>query len=121
VGNKLMFSPVLFLRDNENIFKSDKRDFPIYFGFPYQANYVINIAIPNTYEITKIPEDINLSLPENLGTYSYHIEKTDNGIKLIVSTAISASIIPNTMYKELKDFFEKMFNKENEKVILSRK
>ena len=121
VGSKLMFSPVLFLRDNENIFKSDKRDFPIYFGFPYQANYVINIAIPDTYEITKIPEDINLSLPENLGAYSYHIEKTDNGIKLIVSTAISASIIPNTMYKELKDFFEKMFNKENEKIILSRK
>ncbi len=121
VGNKLMFSPVLFLRDNENIFKSDKRDFPIYFGYPYKSDYVINIVIPESYEITKMPEDINLSLPENSGTYSYHIEKTDNGLKLTVSNAISAAIIPNTLYKELKDFFEKIFNKENEKVILSKK
>ena len=121
VGDKLVFSPVLFLKDKENIFKSEKRNFPIYFGYPYKGDYTINISIPNTYKVEKLPDNITLSLPENQGTYTYQIQKTENGISLTIKTNISSSIIPNTMYKELKDFFEKMFNKEHEKVILSRK
>ncbi len=121
VGDKLVFSPVLFLKDNENVFKSEERNFPIYFGFPFKISYKINISIPDTYTIEKLPENMTLSLPENMGNYSYQIQNTGNKITLIVVSDISTSIYPNTLYKELKDFFEKIFTKEHEKVILSKK
>ncbi len=121
VGGKLVFSPLLFLKEKENIFKSDKRDFPIYFGYPYMSDYTVNIAVPDTYEIVKLPENISLSLPENIGAYSYQIQKTPKGIGLSVKMNISTPMIPNTLYGEVKNFFEKIFNKENEKVIIEKK
>ena len=120
VGNKSMFYPALFFRTKENYFKSDKRKFPIYFAYPKALSYIIDIHIPESYKIQKLPENASFNLPENMGSYTYKIQQTPRGIRLQIEIKISQAVIPVTRYKELKDFFEKIVSKENEPVILSK-
>ena len=121
IGDKLIFNPVLFLHEKENIFKSDKRDFPVYFGFPMMFHYDIKLKLPENYKVEKLPENTTFSTPEGTATYSYQIKQTSFGIELIVEKKISEPFIPNTQYQTLKEFFGKIVDKENEKVILSKK
>ncbi len=61
VGDKLVFSPALFFKSNENIFKADKRYLPIYFGFPYSYSNNINFKLPEGYKIERLPESQTFS------------------------------------------------------------
>ena len=121
IGNRLILNPVLFLREKENVFKSDKRDFPVYFGYPMMFSYDIKLKLPEKYQIEKLPENTNFSTPDGSATYTYQIKKTNDGIELLIENKLSEPIIPNTQYQSLKDYFGKIVDKENEKVILSKK
>ncbi len=118
IDNKLVFSPTLFLKEGENVFKSDTREFPIYFAYPFYDDYEIIIMLPQGYTIEKLPENVSFNLPDNMGSYEYTIEQTSTGIKLSIKEKINNAILPNTIYKELKDFYGKIVDKENEKVVL---
>ena len=121
IGPKKSFNPALFLTEKENVFKSDKRDFPVYFGYPFMFSSVITIKVPPTYQIEKLPENAIYTLPENMGSFTYTISQNDNVIKLVIEQKINKPIIPNTQYSALKDFMGKIVQKENEKVILKNK
>ncbi len=121
IGPKKSFNPALFLTEKENVFKSDKRDFPVYFGYPFMFSSTITIKVPPTYQIEKLPENVTYTLPENLGSFTYTISQNNNVIKLVIEQKINAPIIPNTQYSVLKDFMGKIVQKENEKVILKNK
>lgn len=121
IGNKIVLNPVLFLHEKENVFKSDKRDFPVYFGFPMMFSYDIKLKLPSGYKIEKLPENTTFSTPDGTATYSYQIKQTGDGIELVIENKISEPVIPNTQYQSLKDYFGKVVDKENEKVILSKK
>ena len=41
----------------------------------WQDRYVLNILLPEGYEITSKPEDINLVLAYNMGGFKYKIVK----------------------------------------------
>src|SRR5690606_6989067 len=43
IGDKLYFSPLLFLTEKENPFKSEDRKYPVDFSFPRESRYMINI------------------------------------------------------------------------------
>ena len=121
VGNKIIFSPLLFLKQKENIFKSDKRNYPIFFSFPRLDIYETNIIIPAGYKIEKLPEKLTYEMPDNMGTYVYTSELKGNKIVTKVITSINYSLIPNTQYKAVKDFFNQIVLKEDEKIVLIKK
>jgi len=121
IGPKISFNPALFLTEKENVFKSDKREFPVYFGYPFMSIYTIMIKIPDAYQIEKLPENVTYVLPENIGTFTYTISQNNNVIKLVIEQEINEPIIPSLQYADLKDFMGKIVQKENEKVILKNK
>jgi len=121
IGNRIVLNPVLYLREKENVFKSDKRNFPVYFGYPMMFSYQIKLTIPENYQITKLPENTSFSTPDGAASYLYQIKKNGNSIELVIENKISEPIIPSMQYADLKAYFDKVVNKENEKVILSKK
>ncbi len=120
IGNKIIINPVLFLHEKENVFKSDKREFPVYFGFPMMFKYIINIKLPAGYKIEKLPANAGFGTPEGTASYSYQIKQTNTGINLTIENKISEPVIPVTQYHSLKEYFDKTVDKENEKLILSK-
>ncbi len=120
VGDKLYFSPMVFMATKESPFKPESRQYPIDFGYPMKDRYIINIAIPEGYKVELLPENAVFNLGENMGMYRYLISQVGNKLQLSVEFAINKSFMAAEEYGNLKKFYELLIAKENEKVVLSK-
>jgi hypothetical protein len=120
INDKIYLSPMLFLTDKENIFKQEVREYPVDFGYPFESKIYINIDIPQGYKVEFLPKAANLLTGDNIGAFSYMVENTDDKIKMIVTTTMNMAIVPADFYDVLKEFYQGMITKENEKIILTK-
>lgn len=120
LGDKIYFSPLFFEGEKENPFILEKRDYPIDFVFPWQERLMVNIKIPEGYEITSMPENLRLVLPNKSGSFTYNIRESDGGIQLLVDVRINQAIIPAHEYGNIKELYRNIIEKETEKVVLSK-
>jgi len=120
IGDKMYVSPLLFLSVSENPFKQEKREYPVDFGYPTQDKYNINIEIPAGYTVESLPTAINLVTGDDLGAFKYIIANSGNKIQISITTDINTAIVPADYYDILKDFFQKMVDKQNEKIVLKK-
>lgn len=118
IGNNIYFSPLFFLRDNDNPFKLEKREFPVDFGYPSASKYRISIKLPENYVIESMPEPKELMMPDNLGSFKYNISANGSTIQLVIDTEINESIISSLYYDILKEYFKQLIEKQNEKIVL---
>jgi hypothetical protein len=120
IADKLYFTPMFNLRSTENPFKSEKRDFPVDYGYAWEDKFLINIEIPEGYRVESVPESTSVLLPENMGRFTYLIKATDKAVNLTVSVTSETAIVPPHHYNNLKDFYTMLVQKQNEKVVLSK-
>ena len=118
IGDKLYFSPMLFLASAENPFKLDKREYPVDFVYPQHDSYMINLEIPQGYVVEALPEPTVIQLPEGYGEYKFNISEEENKITLRITSDLNRAMVPPHYYTILKDYFGKLLEKESEKVIL---
>jgi hypothetical protein len=120
IGDKIYLSPLLFLNVSENPFKQEKREYPVDFGYPNQEKLNITLEIPEGYTVESIPTVINLSTGDEIGLFKYNIANSGNKIQVSISTDINTAIVPADYYQVLKEFFKKMIEKQNEKIVLKK-
>jgi hypothetical protein len=120
IEGKIYIAPLLFYNDTKNPFVEDKRQMPIYFGFPKQEKYNLNIEIPPGYKVESLPESVKVSTVDGIASFSINILSVGNKIQIAVKKEISKAIVSADYYDVLKDFFQQMINKENEKIVLTK-
>lgn len=120
ISNKLYFSPMLHLCMMESPFKSEKREYPVDYGFPWEDKYMITINIPQGYEVESLPKSISLSLPDNMGTFKYLVSENNNVINLRAMLSTNSAVVPSTYYDSLKEFYRQIVEKETEKIVLHK-
>jgi transglutaminase-like putative cysteine protease len=118
IGNKIYINPLLFFSDTETPFKAEKREYPVDFIYPREDKYVINLMIPQGYKIESLPQTLNLGMEENLGSFKFSTGATGSNIQVVVQYTINYASVPADFYPTLKDFFGKMIDKQNEKIVL---
>jgi hypothetical protein len=119
-SDEVVFSPLFFLRINENPFKEDERSYPINFGYKQERKRIISIKIPEGFEIKLLPQSVKISLPEDIGYFQYQISITANSINLVKEFKINQAVIPSHLNLELKSFFEQLIKKESEKIVFQK-
>ncbi|SEA24928.1 DUF3857 domain-containing protein [Psychroflexus halocasei] len=120
IGGKLYISPMLFLALDENPFKTKTRDYPIDFTYPRESKLMLTINIPEGYMPDYVPEQSVIALPNDKGMFKYFAAANENKIQLSVTTTIKANILPADFYQSLKEFFQTIVEKENEKIVLKK-
>ncbi|WP_100609953.1 DUF3857 domain-containing protein [Confluentibacter lentus] len=120
IGNKLYFSPLFFLKTNENPFKLEKREFPVDFGYPSETAYRMIINVPEGYKVESMPQPAVVMMPDNLAEFKYNVSGNEKSIQVIVSTKMNAPIISPMYYDSLKEYFNKFIEKEAEQIILTK-
>ncbi len=120
IDKELFFSPLLFLRNGENIFKSDEREYPIDFGYGYSRSVMLNIKIPEGYEIVEAPKGSAFKLPENMGNFVYRSSVIGDSIQISVTETLSTPFVPANYYPVLKQFYNQIVEKEGEQVVLKK-
>lgn len=118
INNKIYISPMLFLADKENPFKQEVREYPVDFGYPFESKIYINLEIPEGYKVEFLPKSSNTLTGDNIGAFSFVIANTDNKIQIIVTKNINTAIVSADFYNVLKEFYQNIIDKQNEKIIL---
>ncbi|NHM05369.1 DUF3857 domain-containing protein [Flavobacterium celericrescens] len=121
IGSKMYFSPMLFHQITENPFKAENRLYPVDFNFPIKDSYTFSIKIPEGYVLESKPEPINLVMEENMGLFKYTVAENMGTIQFACSLEINTPIIESAYYQHLKEFFNQIVLKQNEKIVLIKK
>ncbi|MDG1570892.1 transglutaminase domain-containing protein [Robiginitalea sp. M366] len=119
-GDKIFFSPLLHLSSDENPFKRESREYPVDFAFPWQERYNVNIALPEGYEVTSLPESAAMTLPDEVGGFSYHIGQNGHSLQMVVELSINQAVVPATYYPGLRELFKNFVQKQSEQVVLTK-
>ena len=120
IGDKMYFSPFLFLATNENPFKQEVREYPIDFLYPHQDKYNISIKIPEGYVVETLPQASSIAMPENMGSFKYIISNNGGQIQVLCTRDINQAVIGADYYQALKDFYKEIVNKQTEKIVLKK-
>ncbi|MAW96474.1 MULTISPECIES: DUF3858 domain-containing protein [unclassified Leeuwenhoekiella] len=118
VGDKVFISPLMHLASQETPFKSEQRQHPVDFGYPWKDRYIITIKLPEGYNVETLPENGIYTFGDDMGSFKYLISSTNNTIQVSTEMVINSSIITPDLYKGLKEFYTMVVSKENEKVVL---
>jgi hypothetical protein len=120
IGGKLFINPLLFFTMDKNPFVQEKRKMPIYFGYPRQEKYNFNFEIPEGYEVESIPKAIKIATDDKKLVYSINSLIQGNNIQIVVVKEINIAMAPADLYDGLKDFYQKMIEKQHEKIVLKK-
>jgi hypothetical protein len=120
IGDKIFVNPLLFFTRTKNPFNQEKRQMPIYFGYPKQEKENLNIEIPEGYAIESLPKPVKISFENSEFVYSLNISSTENKIQIICSQEIKNDIFNADQYEGLKDLFQKVISSQTEKIVLKR-
>lgn len=117
----IYINPLLMEQSEERIFSLKKRTYPVDIAYPYSERYILNFQIPEGYIVDTKPENIKLVLPDNSGEYTYLIDVKNNNLQLICKKSLKKAIYYPHEYEALKGFFDMIFDKEAEQIILKKK
>jgi len=120
ISGKLYVTPLLFLKRKESPFNLESRNYPVDFEYTRKKRFMINIEIPEGYEVEIIPESSSFSFGKNLGSFRYNVSMTGNKIQLSSEFSINSPWIDSSEYENLKGFYQLVIEKQNEKVVLKK-
>jgi hypothetical protein len=120
IGDKLYFSPMLFLATKENPFKQNKRNFPIDLMQPVSERYNVNIMLPEGYKVESLPQSGKFQFNDGKGEFSYIINENGKFLQLVSKLDLNTTLIFPEDYEYFKNFFSMFVQKQAEKVVLSK-
>ena len=120
INDKLYFKPLLFFGIDENPFKSETRDYPIDFKYPSHDSYTITYNLPQGYVVESMPEKINIATEDNLASLSFLTGDMGNKVQIVANLYINSALIPADYYDSIKSFFNEVFVKMNQKIVLKK-
>jgi hypothetical protein len=120
MGDRMFIYPMLFFTSTKNYFNQEERQMPVYFGFPTQEKFNINIEIPEGYVVETLPKPIHIVVENNGIVYKFNIVHDENKIQISCLKEINNSIFAADQYNGLKEIFQKMIASQNEKIVLKK-
>lgn len=118
VGNKIFMKVLPGREVLENPFQSPTRSFPIFYPHKIKDTYVVMFEKPEGYIIESMPEALNIALPEKMASYNFSISETDTNIQITSNFSTKTAFIPAEYYDAIRNFYDLMINKQNEKIVL---
>lgn len=116
----MFIDPLLFFTVKKNPFVQEKREMPIYFGYPKQEKYIINLEIPEGYMVDSFPKVMKIISEDKVLSFGINTQADGNKIQISITKEINAAILSIDYYDDLKSFFQKIIDKQNEKIVLKK-
>lgn len=121
IDSKIYITPMLFHQMDVNPFKAEERAYPIDFNFPSKDTYNFSIKIPEGYVVESKPETLNLNMNQNMVSFRYSVSENLGTIQLSCVIEVNSPIIESDYYPHLKELFNQIVLKQNEKIVLVKK
>ncbi len=119
-ADQLYLNPFFINRIAKNPFNLNERTYPIDLGAASDERIVINIALPDNYELIEKPKDMALGLPNNGGKYLLQTVLQDNKLTINQVKQFGRSIYDPEEYPYLKEFYNKIIQNQKTDLLLKK-
>lgn len=121
IDDKIYIDRTLDFGISKNPFTENKRDYPVFYNSKVVLNSVASIVIPEGYEVSAIPEDVVLTLPERIAQFTLTTKSMGGKININYSLKINKTVVMNQNYSALKQMYDLIYAACQEKIVLVRK
>ncbi|WKN30373.1 transglutaminase domain-containing protein [Porifericola rhodea] len=119
-GKLIYINPMIADRISENPFKLNERTYPVDYAHPNAKMYMLNLQLPEGYEVEELPEAISVVLPENSAHFTYQAKQMGNIIQLVSKLEINKSRFLAQEYTHLREFYNIIVSKQAEQLVLRK-
>lgn len=119
--NLLYFKPTLKTNFDENPFKQEKRNYPVDLPYPIRDHFVMNLSIPEGYDIEELPKATSIALPNGGGKFVYSCTPLNGQIQLMVRVELKQLHFEVEEYGNIKAFFNQIVTKKSEQIVFKKK
>lgn len=120
VGEKLHLKPSIIERvESTSLVAKEERRFPMYFYSQYCTQNIVELTIPEGYEIERIPDDVDLLFP--FGSYRVKYSIGEDLIKYERYYRFNTFEISKEEYSSFKEFVERIAQEDAKEIILIKK
>jgi hypothetical protein len=116
----LSFNPHIFERIVRNPFQSSKRKFPIDYSYERRQRFIVDIALPENYELRDTVPSRRITLEPNLAFYSRQFLRLGSHVQIIRTLEIRKSEIDAKYYHDLQEFYSRIVDAESEQLGIAR-
>lgn len=119
-GNLLYLNPILIDQLKENPFKLKNRLYPVDYAHTNKRMYMMNLTLPEGYDVEEVPEDLSIALADNSARFTYQIKQIGNIIQVVNKLEINKSRFYAQEYPNLREFYNLIVAKQAEQVVLRK-
>lgn len=119
-GDEMLINPMLFFTTTKNPFSQEKRQLPVYLGYPSQQRFNLNLEIPQGYKIESMPTPIRILSESKETGFTLNFSNQGNKIQITSVIEINSSIFAADQYEVLKEFFQKVIASQEKKIVLKK-
>ncbi|MGF1923709.1 MAG: DUF3857 domain-containing protein, partial [Bacteroidia bacterium] len=119
-SSQLYLNPFFINRISKNPFNLNERTYPVDLGSASDERIVINLSLPEKYDLIDHPKDMAIGLPNNGGKFILKTTFEDNKIAISQYKQFSKSIYGPEEYLYLKEFYSKIIQHQKTDLLLKK-
>jgi|APDOM4702015191_1054821.scaffolds.fasta_scaffold09152_1 hypothetical protein len=117
-GDLIICPPLYIEAMSDNPFKLLERTYPVEFDYPYYENVSVRTVVPDGYKVESLPANIDLSILNGAISYGFRITREENVIVAQYEYKLNKMIFLPADYAQVREFFRKMIENQNESFVL---
>ena len=111
---------ILSDEETDNPFSSETRQYPVDFATPIYEKNIVNIAVPEGYQVEELPKPTKVVLPNNDASFIYNAQKVGANIQVMSQINIKKTLFVPQEYHLLKELYRNIIEKYGEQIVLKR-
>ncbi len=119
--NIFYFNPMLSEGYKENPFKAAERLYPVEMGGTMDETYILNMEVPEGYEVDELPKSAKVLYNEDEGFFEYLVVNSSSGIQFRMRLQLKKANFKPEDYNTLREFFGFIVKKESEQIVFKKK
>lgn len=116
----LYFNPMINDGYKTNPFKAMERHYPVEMPYLVDETYMLNMDIPEGFQVDEMPKSARVNYNENEGFFEYIIQKGQTNMQMRVHLKLNKTFFPTEEYSTLRDFFAFVVKKESEQLVFKK-
>jgi hypothetical protein len=117
-GKRLLIPADLFEANSKPTFPNAKRDIPVYFSYALIHQDAVRIKFPPNFTVESLPASDKMTF-QKFAVYSLNSESTPNSFTIRRDYFLGEIYYKTEEYPELRGFYSRMENKDQETVVLT--
>lgn len=106
---------------NENPFESETRLYPVNMGVAQESSVMLQIKLPEGYEIEELPENAAFSLPDGAGSFRLSFIPNDGMVTVVSKMKLNKEKYGAEEYPALREFVNLVIDKSGQQIVLKKK